>query len=84
MPVLIDALPRMIDRLPLLHAMLCCRHHQPLSDTEQYIEKISSLDERYELFMELKLFRKAADTANRLKDPAKLQEVGTSTAHIVW
>ena len=69
----------MIDRLPLLlHAMLsllCCRHHQPLSDTEQYIEKISSLDERFELFMELKLFRKAADTANRLKDAAKLQEV---------
>lgn len=62
----------MIDRLP--HAMLCllcCRHHQPLSDTEQYIEKISSLDERFELFMELKLFRKAADTANRLKDAAK-------------
>lgn len=55
--------------------MIWSRHHQPLSDTEQYIDKISSLDERYELFMELKLFRKAADTANRLKDATKLQEV---------
>jgi len=61
-----------IDRLLLTP---CDRHNQPLSDTEQYIEKISSLDERYELFMELKLYRKAADVAHRLKDASKLQEV---------
>ena len=51
------------------------RYKLPLSEAEKYIDRITEADDRFELYMELSLYRKAADTATRMKDPARLQEV---------
>lgn len=36
---------------------------------------MTEADDRFELYMELSLYRKAADCAIRMKDAARLQEV---------
>ena len=51
------------------------RYKLPLSEAEKYIDRITEAEDRFELYMELSLYRKAADTATRMKDPARLQEV---------
>ena len=42
---------------------------------ERYIEKISGGEDRFEMFVELRSWYKAADVAAKLKDPQRLQEV---------
>jgi hypothetical protein len=54
---------------------LHCRHQRPFGDIEQYVERISVLDDKYSLFMELKAYRKAAEVASKMRDAYKLQEV---------
>jgi hypothetical protein len=46
-----------------------------LDEAEKYVDKISIPEEKYEMFVELKLWRKALDVAAKLRDPYKLQEV---------
>jgi Vps16, C-terminal region len=46
-----------------------------LAETEKYIDRMTEADDRFELYMELSLYRKAADCAIRMKDAARLQEV---------
>ena len=57
-----------------------CRYKLPLSEAEKYVDRITEADDRFELYMELSLYRKAADTATRMKDPIRLQEVLYRTA----
>lgn len=56
-------------------AAACIKHGQPPTETEKYVEKISDAEEKYALFVELKLWRRAAEVANKLRDPYKLQDV---------
>lgn len=46
-----------------------------MTETEKYIDRMTEADDRFELYMELSLYRKAADCAIRMKDAARLQEV---------
>jgi hypothetical protein len=41
-----------------------------------YIEKMSALEDKFDLFVELKAWRRAIECAQRLKDPHRLNEVG--------
>lgn len=42
------------------------------------MDRMTEADDRFELYMELSLYRKAADCAIRMKDAARLQEVSYS------
>lgn len=44
-------------------------------ETEKYIDKVTESEDRYDLYMELFLYKKAAETAIKIKDSARLQEV---------
>ena len=55
--------------------MINVRHKQPVSETEKYIDKLPSLEDKFEMYMEVQLFVKACDIAIKLKDGSKLQEV---------
>lgn len=60
------------------HTGLYCfpfRYKFPLTETEKYIDRMTEADDRFELYMELSLYRKAADCAIRMKDAVRLQEV---------
>ncbi|CAM9293597.1 unnamed protein product [Phaeothamnion confervicola] len=56
-------------------ARACIAHHQPAEDTEQYIDKIPAAEERYELYLEIRSWEKAAEAALKLKDPRRMAEV---------
>ena len=51
------------------------RHKLPALETEKYIDKVTEPEDRFELYCEVSMWKKAADTAVKLKDPARLQEV---------
>lgn len=46
-----------------------------MTETERYVDKVSEPEERCDLYIELKLWRKAFDTAAKLKDTNRLLEV---------
>lgn len=51
---------------------------QPIAEIMRYIEKVTSYEERYELFCEAKLWKRALDEAtNKLKDPSKIMFIYT-------
>lgn len=56
-------------------ALACIKHGQPKAETERYVDKIDSKEERFDLYIDLELWGKAADVAFKLKDPLRLQEV---------
>jgi len=56
-------------------ALACMKHNQPTSETEKYVDKITSFEDRYELYVELSLWRKATEAASRLRDTARLTHV---------
>ena len=56
-------------------AIGCIRHKLPALETEKYIDKVVEPEDRYDLYLEVALWKKAADTAAKLKDGARLQEV---------
>jgi hypothetical protein len=51
------------------------RNGAPNGEVEKYIDKISVLEDKYELLMELKNYTKAMEVASKLKDPYRLQDV---------
>ena len=51
------------------------RYDFPTAETEKYVDKIVEGEERYDFYMELFLYKKAADTAIKMKSVARLQEV---------
>jgi hypothetical protein len=52
-----------------------CRYGQSEEEIEKYLERISSSEEKYEVYVQLAMWRKAADTAQKMKDLQKLQQV---------
>ena len=52
-----------------------CRYQRPFGEIEKYIERITAFEERYDLYMQLEQWRKAADAAIKLRDPNRLMEV---------
>lgn len=57
-------------------AVACIKHKRPASEVEKYIEKISAGEDKFDLYMELELWRKAIDVAIKLRDPNRLMEAG--------
>lgn len=51
------------------------RHQLPFSEIEQYIERITEAEDKYRLYMELKVYWKAVEVAHKLKDRGKLNDV---------
>ena len=51
------------------------RSGQPESESEKYIEKISSSEEKFDVSMELGLYKKAVDVAYRLRDITRMHQV---------
>lgn len=56
-------------------ARVCIKHGQPLQETERYIEKIADMEEKFDLFVDTKDWRKAADCARNLRDGERLTAV---------
>ena len=59
------------------------RYDAPVTETEKYIDRIIEGEERYDLYMELCLYKKAADAAIKIKSAARLQEVSKFTDEII-
>lgn len=55
--------------------LVVSRYGRPLADTEKYIEKCSLQEEKFDLYMILEQWKKAADMAFKLKDQNRLIEV---------
>jgi len=56
-------------------ALAVIRGKQPVNDSMRYIERITQPEERYYLFCEAKLWKKALDEAMQLRDPARIMNV---------
>jgi hypothetical protein len=52
-----------------------CRNGQPESETEKYIEKMSSSEDKFDVSMELGLYKKAVDVAFRSRDISRMHQV---------
>lgn len=46
----------------------------PISETEKYIEKITQLEDKYELYLDIKNYSRAFDLAVKLKDHYRIEE----------
>jgi len=57
-------------------ARACIEYDLPVPEIEHYVEKINNLEDKYNLFMELRSFRKAVDVAAKLRDPDRLTDIG--------
>lgn len=44
-------------------------------EIERYIDKITVLEDKYDLYLKIKVYPKACEVANKLRDPYRLQEV---------
>jgi hypothetical protein len=53
----------------------CDRNKRPNAEIEKFIEKITVQEEKYDLFVEIRSWKKAMETAVRLRDPDRLIEV---------
>ena len=56
-------------------ARVCIKCKQPASEIERYIDKIGSLEEKFDLFVDMKDWRKAADCARTLRDGERLTAI---------
>lgn len=54
---------------------LYIRYGAPDSDIERYVEKVSVPEDKFELYMEMRAYQRAADVAFKLKDEDRLREV---------
>lgn len=54
---------------------LSCRYSAPDADIEKYVEKVTVLEDKYELYLEMRSFQKAMEVAYKLKDTDRLREV---------
>ncbi len=59
----------------MLFFILANRQKQPAAEVDKYIDKITAQEDKYELYMEVQLYRKAFDAALKLRDSARLTEV---------
>jgi hypothetical protein len=56
-------------------AAAAIRHRQPPAEIEKFIDKCTSAEEKFDLFMEISQWRKAFESAKSLRDPARVTEV---------
>ncbi len=56
-------------------ARVSIKYNQSSSDIERYIDKIGSLEEKFDLFVDMKDWRKAADSARTLRDGERLTAI---------
>ena len=56
-------------------ALVCMKHKRSPEETREYIEKISELEQRFGLLLDIALWKDAAEVAFKLKDARRLQEV---------
>eukprot|EP01038_Epipyxis_sp_PR26KG_P015328 gene15328-20658_t len=56
-------------------AECCMKYNRPESETERFIEKITILEDKFDLYMQIKMYKKAVEVASKLRDPNRLQEV---------
>jgi len=56
-------------------AQACIKHKQPSGVVEGYIDRVALQEDRFDLYVEVRLWQKAAETAFRLKDPLRLRQV---------
>jgi len=56
-------------------AAACVKNGQPEAEAEKYIEKISSSEDKFDVSMELGLYKKAVDVAYRLRDISRMHQV---------
>ena len=68
-----------MDDLKFIY-LLIFRYGQPENEVEKYVEKISSADDKYDFYMDLRSWQKAADVAVKMKDEQRLIEV--FSAHV--
>lgn len=61
-----------VGYLPFIEA---CVSHGHVAECEVYVSRLSSLEEQFEQYVRLKLWRKAADVAFRLKDRGRMQQL---------
>jgi hypothetical protein len=57
------------------------RYHGEKIEAEKYVDRIESKEEKYDLFVDMELWAKAADAAFKLKDSIRLQEVNCISAY---
>ena len=53
-------------------ALACIKHKQPASEVEKYVDKITDAEDRYDLYSELGLWRKAFECAVKIRDALSL------------
>lgn len=59
-------------------ALACIKHKQPVGEVEKYVDKMTAAEERYNLYSELGLWRKAFECASKIRDAqssARFQEI---------
>jgi hypothetical protein len=56
-------------------AVSALKYGAPDSDIERYVDKVSVPEDKFELYMEMRAYQRAADVAFKLKDEDRLREV---------
>lgn len=56
-------------------AIACQKYGQSEDEIEKYVDRISSNEEKCDVYIELKIWRRAADSAYKMKDLHKLQQI---------
>ena len=59
-------------------AMAAITGKQPVTEIMRYIERVTSPEERYDLFCEATLWKRALDEAGKLRDPRRVSNVRSS------
>ena len=60
----------------LIFLLPICRHGRPQGEIVTYIEKITVLEDKFDMYTDIKAWGKAADVAFKLKDDNRLIQVG--------
>ncbi len=53
------------------------RYKQPFHEVDRYIDKIQSLEDKFELYCECHEYRKAAEVGYKLRDRSRLSAVSS-------
>ena len=64
-------------------AMACVKHNQSENEVSKYVDKISSSEERYDLYAELKLWQRAGEIAVKMKDENRMCQVTKNATVII-
>ena len=59
----------------LVYARTLLKYHQPVSEVDKYIDKITVLEDKFDIYLECKSYSKAAEVGYKLRDSARLEAV---------